>query len=400
MSVDTPVRAEDRLQYMDVLRGFAVMAIFIVNIKVMFAPYPYYMNPTLWSGDNDLFIAELQAIFVDHKWRTIFTALFGAGLVLIADKAAAAGADAKRRVTRRLIWLLIFGAIHAFAIWYGDILLLYAVVGFIAINFAGKSAGSLAKWAALFLTTGLLWLLVTTAPVVLLPEELLAEAVGQQWGTNPDFLQAETDAFLGPVSGHFLQRAILSAFSLINYVFGGIGLLTLGIMLAGMALFRTGFLKGQWSATAYLVSALTGLGLCFGANYAIIEFVGDQGWSFKSFAPFIGIQIGLGLVGAYGYAALIGLIMKTGIKFSPVAAAGRMAFSNYIACSLIGTTMAYGTGFGMFGSLTLQELMMVAGGTFLAMLIWSPLWLAIFRFGPLEWLWRSLTYGRVQPLLK
>jgi uncharacterized protein len=399
--MDAPVRAEDRYNYMDVLRGFAVMAIFIVNIKVMVAPYPYYMNPTLWTGDNDMFIASLQAIFVDHKWRTIFTALFGAGLVLIAEKATAAGGDARKRMNRRLLWLLAFGLIHMLAIWYGDILVIYALAGFIALRFADKPAASLVKWAALFLTLACLWIILFTAPIALLPDALLTEIGNEEWGNDPAKLQEEVDIFLGPISGHFVQRAIIGlGYGLANFVFGGIGLLTLGIMLAGMALFKSGFLKGEWSFFAYLLSALLSLGLTFAANYLILQQIDAHDWAFKAALPWVGVQMALGLFGGFGYAALIGLVLKTGLKLSPFAAAGRMAFTNYIASSLIGTTIAYGHAGGHFGALTLEQTMYIVGATFIGMLIWSPLWLAVFRFGPLEWLWRSLTYGKLQPLLK
>ena len=165
MTMDAPVQAENRIDYMDVLRGFAVMAIFAVNIKVMFQPYPFYMNPTLWSGPNDGEIATILAYVIDHKWRTIFTALFGAGLVLVFDKAEAAGGNGMARLKSRLTWLLVFGLIHLFAIWYGDILTYYAVAGFIALMFIRKDAAAQFKWALLFLAIGFGWMAVMSAPL-------------------------------------------------------------------------------------------------------------------------------------------------------------------------------------------------------------------------------------------
>ena len=107
-----------------------------------------------------------------------------------------------------------------------------------------------------------------------------------------------------------------------------------------------------------------------------------------------------GLLGAIGYAGLVNLFVRLGGALRPVSAAGRMAFTHYIACSLIGTTLAYGHAGGRLGEVTLAQAMIVVGITWLGMLIVSPLWLAVFRFGPLEWLWRSLTYGKVQPFMR
>ncbi len=395
-TVDAPVRKEDRLNYMDVLRGFAVMAIFIVNIKAMAAPFAFYSNATLWTGDNDQLIATIQSFLVDNKWRTNFTALFGAGLVLITAKSMEAGADASTRLRKRLFWLLIFGLFHLLFIWLGDILTIYALTGFLAMMFRNKSAASLAVWAFACLILGGIWSSGMTMSMPFIPD------MGPTfWGTNPEILKLEMDANLGGIIEQTLWR-LQSSFGMILFFFvlGGFWLLTLGIMLAGMALFKAGFLKGEWSALSYLILAVIALGTSWGLEYYRHEVIEEAGWTFESYSFQAPAMTLAGLLGGFGYASLVGLLLKSGLRFSPVAAVGRMAFTNYIACSLIGTTIAYGHAGAQFGSLTLQQLMLIVGGTFVAMLIWSPLWLAVFRFGPIEWLWRSLTYGKLQPFLK
>ena len=400
MSVDTPVRTEDRLHYMDVLRGFAVMAIFIVNIKGMFQPFAYYMNASLWTAANDEMIAVLQAIFVDNKWRTIFTALFGAGLVLISEKADKAGTTSGGRLRRRLFFLLIFGLIHLIGIWTGDILTIYALAGFVAMLFRNMPLGKLTIWMAVILVIGTAWAGgFSTLPAFI--DEFAVKMGGKMWGLDPEMLAKEREIFMGGPIDHVAYRGMSSiGFLVFYFLLGGFGLATVGIMLAGMVLFKSGFLKGQWSVKTYLIIAVLFLGGTWAVEYHRISGIVASGWNFETSSLYTPLAIVMGLTGAFGYAALIGLLVRLGIKFSPVAAAGRMAFTNYIACSLIGTTMAYGHGLGMYETLSLQQQMYLVGAVFLAILIWSPLWLSIFRFGPLEWLWRSLTYGKMQPLLK
>ena len=230
----------------------------------------------------------------------------------------------------------------------------------------------------------------------------MMEEIGtQMWGTDPAMLDGEVNSYLGGFGAQALQRFSLALMSFLGgFIFGGFWAVTLGIMLMGAVLFKSGFLKGEWSLLSYLGCAVLGLGISYGSDYVLQSYVASTDHSLPSFFIASTPMTMVGLAGGFGYAALIAFLVKTGLWLKPFAAAGRMAFTNYIACSLIGTTMAYGHGGAMFGDVTLEELMWIVGGTYLAILIWSPLWLAVFRFGPLEWLWRSLTYGKMQPLLK
>ncbi|MBT8471202.1 MAG: hypothetical protein KJN99_01275, partial [Marinicaulis sp.] len=136
----TPIGEADRLDYLDILRGLAVLAIFAVNIKAMLAPFPYYSNATLWTGEYDRLVTALQVFFIEDKWRTIFTALFGAGLALIAERTAMRDSGSLGLLSRRLFFLFIFGLIHLLAIWMGDILFAYALCGFLAMWFRNAAA--------------------------------------------------------------------------------------------------------------------------------------------------------------------------------------------------------------------------------------------------------------------
>lgn len=401
---DMPTQRGDRVVALDVLRGFAVMAIFVVNIKAMVQPFGFMFNVTVWPGEYDKLIATIQMFLVDDKWRTIFTGLFGAGLVLIAEKTASRGGDPTARLRTRLIWLLVFGLIHLIGIWIGDILTLYALVGLVAMVFWRKSPRVLWIYAFWVGLAGLVMLALFLAGMGLAasvaPPEDAVELSAELWGTDPGFNQQQVDLALGPFWGPILQRAWMGPLNTIGAaVFAGYGAITLANMLAGMALWKTGFLRGDWSARAYAMIAVVALAVAYGLDAARFWTLEATDWAFETFAFTAGPNVINGFAGALGYSALILWLIKLGAKFSPVAAVGRMAFTNYIACSLIGTTIGVGHGFGLFGSMTLLQAMGVVGATWLAMLIWSPIWLSAFQFGPLEWLWRSLTYGRRAPFL-
>ena len=396
--MDAPVREGDRLDYLDILRGFAVLAIFAVNIKAMAAPFAFYSNASLWPGDYDQLVAQVQAFLIDDKWRTNFTALFGAGLVLIGMKAEASGVRGRGRILLRNSWLMIFGAIHLLLIWGGDILFAYALAGFLVLWFRNLSA-TIIGWVMLgLLLLSTVWVSGFGVMPALVPE-VGAEVSGFLWGTNPDITAAELETYRGGVAGHLGDRwASAIMYIGLYYVMGGHLLQTIAIMLAGMWLFKIGFFRGAWSAGNYLMLAISALALSFGLEAMRQDYLARTDWSFEAYCFYTPVAEIAGYAGAFGYAALVGFFYRLGIRFPPVAAAGRMAFTNYIACSLSGTTVFYGHAGGLFGYLTLLQLMAIVAGVWLAILVWSPVWLRFLHFGPLEWLWRSLTYWKLQPL--
>lgn len=395
-----PVREAERLDYLDILRGLAVLAIFVVNIKAMLAPFSYYMNATLWAGEFDMTVAAVQAFLVEDKWRTVFTALFGAGLALIAERAAGRGAGSLGLLSRRLFFLAVFGLIHLLGIWSGDILFAYALAGFLAMWFRKAGAKALLRWSLGFLFVALLWNAAFNIGPAAVPE-VRSEVEPMLWGSDPDYLALETESMLGGVGDQFAARlTAASDYIMFYFLAGGHWLETLAVMLAGMWAYRTGFLTGKASARTYAIAAVAGFAAAIALDTTRWTLLNHHDWDFAAYSYLQTLNQLDGYAGAVGYSALAGFLVRAGWRPKAVAAAGRMAFTNYIACSLIGTTLANGHAFGLFGSLTNLQLMGIVIATWAAILIWSPLWLARFRFGPLEWLWRSLTYGRVQPFLR
>lgn len=393
-----PIGDAGRLAYLDVLRGLAVLAIFMVNIKAMMAPFAYYANASLWSGPFDMHIAAIQAFLVEDKWRTIFTALFGAGLALIGERMDARGQSPYGFLVRRLAFLALFGLAHLLLIWNGDILFTYAVGGFLALWFLRKSTRAVFWWMIGCLFVAFIWTSLFSAGPAL-SSEVRAEIEPFLWGTDPAEIERTLAVMRGGVSGQLGERAYeAQQYIFFYFLIGGHWLETLGIMLAGMWAYRTGFLKGQLSAAVYLTTAFIGLGLAWTIDAFRWTTINQYEWDFAA-ASFLEPANQLdGYFGAIGYSGLVGFLCLRGWAPKALSATGRMAFTNYIACSLIGTTLAYGHAGGLFGHLTNLQLMGVVAATWIAILVWSPLWLDRFRFGPLEWLWRSLTYWRIQPM--
>ena len=395
-----PVAAAERLDFLDVLRGVAVLAIFVVNIKAMAQPFAFYANASLWTGEHDMTVAAFQAFLVEDKWRTIFTALFGAGLALAAERAAARGARGLGLMSRRLFLLALFGLAHLLLIWMGDILLTYALAGFIAMWFRNASARVLLRFGVIAVVVGLVWTGLFNAGPALVPE-VRAEIEPMLWGSAPDVIADESASLLGGVGDHLAMRVeAFAPYILLYFLAGGYWLETVGIMLFGMWAYRIGFFSFRLPVRAYVLAALAGFAVALALDTARWMILIGSDWYFTAYSLSLSLNQMDGYFGAIGYAALIGLVVRFGFAPRAFAAAGRMAFTNYIACSVIGTTLFYGHGFALFGQLTNLQLMGVVAAVWALILIWSPLWLARFRFGPLEWLWRSLTYGRVQPFLK
>ncbi|MEM6817293.1 MAG: DUF418 domain-containing protein [Pseudomonadota bacterium] len=392
-----PVATDDRIRYLDLLRGFAVMAIFIVNIKAMVMPFAFYMNASLWPSQTDQLIAVVQKYLVDDKWRTTFTALYGAGLMMMWDRISTRGGT-RGVLFRRTAWLTFFGAVHLFGLWTGDILFLYGVTGFLAILFVRMRARTLAVVGLIVLLLGTLWLCAFSAGPVFDPA-LRAELKPIFWAPSVEQIADEVARQNGPIWPRLSNRVLEGLDYLLFYVvLGGFLPVTLGLMLLGMALYRTGLLKGSWPIRRTLPLAIALLAGAWALDGLQISQLKTSDYDFDVYSLNQWMASIDGYLGSLGFCCLISVLASLGVKFKAVQAVGRMAFTNYIACTLIGTTLGVGHGAGLYGEASLTTLMFIVVATFAAMLLWSVLWLRQFRFGPLEWLWRSLVYGGFQPM--
>jgi uncharacterized protein len=396
-----PVAAKDRFESLDVLRGVAILGILMLNVQVfLMAPNSYVWPPAHMDATGVNATAWfIQHVFFEQKFITIFSALFGAGMLLMVGEEE----NASRKLHfSRMRWLLVFGLIHGFVFWFGDILTAYAVFGFIIVFFRRMSPGKLIFWGLFWITlSGLFWIGVF-ATFNLVPPDMLMDPADVNIGYTPERLSE----IVANYQAGFLQsrgeNALNAAMGLGNLVFFGGRII--GVMFLGMALFKLGFLTAKWSVSAYLISVVVGLGIGLplawygGMNALESEFALRELW------VHIGTNYIASLFVAFGYASLVMLICKapwTKLLRYPFAAAGRMAFTNYLGQTFIMVFLAVGgIGMGLFGQLERVEQIQLVMAVWVFQLIFSMLWLQVFRFGPLEWLWRSLSYGKFQPIMK
>jgi uncharacterized protein len=387
----------NRLVALDILRGVAVLGITVANLPGFALPQAAYFSPLAAGGTGpaDLTAWTLTFVLVEGKMRGLFAALFGASLLLVVARADAAGQNGAAVHLRRMGVLYLIGTAHLYLLWYGDILHHYALVGVAALLFvhAPTRLLLLAAVAALLVATigGIGLVQAAAIPAA-------RAAVEQSFGRPPaSLLASEIAALRGPLADGIAWRWRHDAGALAGLLANGPE--TLGYMLLGMATYRSGFATGAWSRHRYVVVAALTLPLGLAAELALARHGIARGFALEavltaSFA--LGPLIHAPMVA--GYAALL-LCWLPGTRAGErLAALGRSALSNYLLSSLLLAAVFYGWGLGQFARWSRAEAYALLPPLWALLLLWSPLWLARFHYGPAEWLWRSIARGEVQPL--
>ena len=398
-TVLSPVRRADRYDSLDLVRGFAVLGILAVNAMVFFWPHAVSANPPLQPGWNADAAAGWQVmdVFFRDKMRTLFSILFGVSIFLVGGQRA--DKDRGKLLRSRLFWLAVFGAVHGAAFWFGDILLLYAATGFVVMLMRSWSARTLLSVGIpLYLLFAGLYYALFAALSFAPPEQMEASMAQSGFTMTAEQLRAAVAAYQGDalsVTAHQFGEWL----GIVPFMVLGFMPMTVSLMLIGMGLFKAGFLAGRSPTWVYGLSVAVAAGclwLIWGETSAILaggfEFVPSMT---RPAATFLVPLVSL------GYASVLILLLKFGLKalLHPLISAGRMAFTNYLTQTLIMTTIAYGgRGLGWYGEIGWPEMWQLIGAIWVVQLIWSPIWLHVFRMGPIEWIWRSLTYGRLLPI--
>lgn len=404
--------AGNRIASLDFIRGTAVMGILAANIIAFGQPFAAYMYPDAFlvphsEAEEWMWIA--QFVLIDGKMRGLFTLLFGAGLYLFMEKAWSRG-EGRALQARRLGWLLLFGLGHFFLIWRGDILTFYALFGLVSL--------AAIRWAAK--TQLVVGLLGYAAGMVLVGSFMLSPYViaETEFGEQPAYaemreqLAADKDRAL---DHEMVEYRIISEGSYGDFVAHNVtdhkgdlpfnifvfGFETLPLMLIGMALYRFGLFSGAMNTGRMLRWGSAGIVIGSGVTLLVALWVRDAGFSYWStLAAFMSLSALPRLPVVLGLAAVLAVVgaRASGWLAERVSAAGRAAFTNYLGTSVLMLFVFHGWGGGLFGALGRTELYLVMAASWLVMLAWSKPWLDRFRFGPLEWLWRCLTYWRLFPL--
>jgi len=377
-----------------------VLGILVMNIQSFAMPSAAYTNPAAYgdlTGANLLTWAASR-LLVDQKFMTLFSFLFGAGICLFAERAEARSGRSAGLHYRRMFWLLLIGLTHGYLLWSGDVLVTYAVCGSLVFVFRNRSPGILlAAGLVVFSVASVLSLSFgLVAPA--LPEAETAE-IAAAWAPAATEIEATLRAYRGGWLAQQGQR-VPDTLMMQTAVFPFLMLWrATGVMLLGMALYRWRILDATRSDTFYRRLAFLGFGVGGPVVAAGIwwDLAGDWSWE-RSF--FLGSQFNYwgSLAMAVGYVGLVMLAIRHrwfAALQARLAAAGRMAFTNYLAQTVLCTTIFYGHGLGLFGSVARWQMLLVVFGVWALELWWSPLVLRRYRYGPLEWGWRSLTYGRI-----
>lgn len=399
----TPVARPERIASIDVLRGFAVLGILIVNMQGFARVPSAYMNPTSGSAFDgaEPWIWAAVYILADTKFISIFSMLFGAGIAMTSERMANRGLSGTGLHCRRQFWLLVIGLVHAYLIWHGDVLVVYAVCGFLLYPMRKLPPRRL-LWIGGCMVAFVvpLWALAGLS-IPYWPEADRLE-LAAEWAPPQEVLDAEIAALRGGLSEQLSVRAPM-ALALETSAFLGLLLWRAGgLMLVGMGLYKLGVLAAARSAAFYRRMAIVGIGTGLPLAAAGAAYKLHHGFAFER-VMFQGALFNyVGSVGVFlAYAALVMLLVQSGRLPEPtarLAATGRMALTNYIAQSLICTLIFHGHGLGLFERVAAPGRIAIVIAIWTLQLLWSPWWLRRFRFGPLEWLWRTATYLKRQPM--
>ncbi len=404
-----PVSTGERIETLDVLRGFALFGILIVNMELFGWPmYQVFTGGHRWTSPADLIVDWMARFLVQGKFYLLFSFLFGLGASVQFQRAQARGVRSGGFFCRRLLVLLGIGLAHAFLLWDGDILVCYALCGFMLLAFRNRKPGTMIVWAAVFtliplLLYGLIWAMVTLGSLV--PEG--AKAFQQEFARQNEAFTAlmKTDlrvfghGTLGEIFAARARNVLFTWQCLFFYAPAVIGMFLLGLY-AG----KRRLLQEPEANLRFIRGALIwglGFGLPLGVVYAVTS--GQTAMlnvNLKWLVSIAVLTIG-GPALCLSYAAAVILWLRRDSwkgRLRPVAAAGQMALTNYLLQSLVCTFIFYSYGLGWYGSVGRASALLLAAGLYALQLPLSFWWLRRFRFGPAEWLWRTLTYGRRQPM--
>jgi len=392
-----PVPQSDRILSIDLLRGVAVLGILIMNIQHFSMPQAAYINPTAYGDLNGLnkWVWIISHILASEKFMSIFSMLFGAGVLLFSERAELKGKNNAQLHYRRMGWLLIFGLMHAYLLWSGDVLVSYSLCGMLVFLFRKKSPVTLISITSAFFIVPILINLFFAWSIPYWPEESMLFTM-DSWKPGTETLQHHLDVYRSGWWKQMELRVPGSIFMQTSYFFMESFWQVMALMLLGMALYKWKILSCERSSAFYLRMMLIGLtsGYLLSALGVYLNF--KQQWSME-FSMFLGSEFNyVGSVGvALGYSALVMLFCKSmyGMRIKQLlAAVGRMAFSNYILMTLVCTFIFSGHGLGLYGSVERQYQILIVLAIWILILMISSLWLKRFRYGPLERIWRALTY--------
>ena len=395
-----PVQQAERIQIVDILRGFALFGILLVNMAIFSQPF----QAILFPADPDMPWYDWAATWLIHflgegKFYAMFSLLFGLGMILLMERIEARGRRFVPFYMRRLLALLLIGLVHAFLIWPGDILIIYALLGFPLLLFRKARPRTLMIWAVILIAIPLIFMAAATGLVAL-------------GGMTPEGAAMIEQSFAATKAGYAADGNFLEITAQRAYDYASMGLISffvLGFNILAMFLVGVWFGKRRIFADLdahrpflrkLLVWGLT-VGLIGNAIYAtLIMGIPRYDASIELLVATVAQGIGAPLL-MLGYVAAIALLALRpawGRRLAVLAPVGQMALTNYLLESILATTIFYGYGLALFGQVGAAGGIVLTVAIYLLLIPFSHWWMRRFRYGPAEWLWRSLTYWKLQPM--
>jgi uncharacterized protein len=405
-----PLQQAERIQIVDILRGFALFGILLVNMAIFSQPF----QAILFPADPEMPWYDWAATWLIHflgegKFYALFSLLFGLGMILLMERIEARGRKFAPFYARRLLALLLIGFVHAFLIWPGDILILYALLGFPLLLFRKAKPRTLLIWAVILISLPLLFIAAVTGLVALggmTPEG--AQQIEQSFAAvKAGYLADFTRGYEVYAGGNFLE---ITARRVYDYMSMGLAsIFVLGFNILAM------FLIGVWFGKRRIFNELEAhrpffrkllawgliVGLLGNALYAtLIMGIPRYDASIELLVATVAQGIGAPLL-MLGYVAAICLLALRpawGRRLAVLAPVGQMALTNYLLESIVCTLIFYGYGLALFGRAGAAWGIVLTVVIYLLLIPFSHWWMKRFLYGPAEWLWRSMTYWRLQPI--
>jgi uncharacterized protein len=427
-----PVEKADRLQTVDLIRGFALLGILLMNIPGFGGVDGMMFDQILQGPHNtkDYYTVMTMFTFFDGTMRGLFSMIFGAGMILFTlnKKEVPGGPSVAEYYYRRLLWLVLFGLFNQFVLlWFGDILFFYGLMGMLLYAFRKSSPRVL--WILGFVCIGI-GVFKAQGPYneqrqtrldyvaakaaekekkKLTPEQETALTAWPEIEKNnkPDSIRSaeKVKEMRGSYAQVWNQLLPGSVGYEIGYTYDGLWDI-LCMMFIGMALFKVGFFSNQVRGSTYLLTLLLGYGVGITLGYYFFKGITDNFLYLNTYVdtyrvPHFILYDFRRLLLCLGHTSLLMLVYRSRLVpwlMKALSNVGQMAFTNYLVQSIICTLFFYGYGFGNYYKLSFHQLYYVVFAVWILQLIYSTIWLKYFRFGPFEWVWRSLTYWKKQPM--
>ncbi len=381
-----PTTLGERVDSIDMLRGFALLGIFIANMVHFSLPYMHMDGYTWFTEPTDITTFTGIRIFVEASFYPIFAMLFGYGLNIQFEKATRMGNPFGKVFAKRMTLLLILGLVHGLFVWNGDILFTYAVMGFIMIGVVRIPQKAMIPIALVLyviplgLFVGLIYLVMKLDPTTFMVGYHDLQKVQQSIDV---YSKGSYFKMINLRASEFVQLGLL------NTALGVFSVLPLIMIGAGLSKWKVFERASEFKRRIILFTVCS---LLIGIALKSIPFIGDATMDKILIQTFFG-----GPILAAGYVGLLLLLTQIPALltvFKPLSKAGRMSLTTYLTQSIIATTIFYAFGFGLYGKVDLLTGTGIAVGVFLIQIIFAELWLSKFRMGPIEWLWRKGTYGK------